>query len=320
MKTPPLPRRLLTATSLVAVLLLFLPVGRATDKPATPKKGTLSAGAEGEGYELWIDDGVFLHRSKKLEPTLGNVVDALRERYTDANIALAPGLAELRISDLKLRAGQLSDELEAIRVASGSKFEWVAPGSAGPNMPPGSATEIRQVDPATGMPLPAPPAEVRNSGLFILREAPPTPWNERTVEAFNLTGYIQWLTDKDKDKATAGPDSRAKAAEQSLHDVEKIVLETIETLKQGNLGSQDQLRFQFHRGANLLVTIGTRESVEIVRKVVNALPGQVEAASAAAGGYGGGAGSSYQQAVDHFMERYGASGSPAPGGPGLPRR
>jgi hypothetical protein len=58
---------------------------------------------------------------------LGNVVDVLRDRYTNANIVMSPGLAKLRISDLKLRAGHLADELEAIRVASGGKFEWTGP-------------------------------------------------------------------------------------------------------------------------------------------------------------------------------------------------
>jgi hypothetical protein len=312
MKTPALPRSWPTVISLVVVLCLLLPAGRAADKTATPKKAALSAGPETEGYDLWIAEEVFLYRGKKLEPTLGNVVDALRERYADANIALAPGLAAVKISDLKLRAGQLSDELEAIRVASGSKFEWIAPGSAGPNLPPGSSV----IDPATG--LPSPSAESLNRGLFILREAPPTPWTERTVEAFNLSGYIQWLTNKDR--TAAAPDSRAKAAEQSLHDVEKIVMETIETLKRGNLDSQDQPRFQFHSGANLLVTVGTRESVEIVRKVVNALPGQVEAGSPNPGGFGGVGGPTPNQAVNAFMQRYGLSAPPAPGAPGTAPR
>jgi len=168
------------------------------------------------------------------------------------------------------------------------------------------------------MPLPAPTEETRNRGLFVLREAPPTPWNERTVEAFNLSGYIQWLTSKDK--AATDPDNREKAAEQSLRDVERIVMETIETLKQGNLNGQDQPRFQFHRGANLLVVIGTRETVEVVRKVVNALPGQMESGLPAPGGYGGGGGSALNPAVDQFRERYGLSSPPAPGAPGLPRR
>ena len=312
MKSPSLPRRLLTVISLVVVLFWLLPVCRAADKSATPKTVTQSTGSQTEGYDLWIADGIFLCRGKKFEPTLGNVVDALRERYPDANIALAPGLAALKIADLKLRAGQLSDELEAIRVASGSKFEWIAPGSGWPNMNPAPA-----VDPTTGLSIPPPPAESRNNGLFVLREAPPTQSNERTVEAFNLSGYIQWLTGKDK--ATADTDRREKAAEQSLRDIEKIVLETIDTFKQGNLNSQDQPRFQFHRGANLLVAIGTRETVEIVRKVVNALPGQTEAGSPNPGGFGGVGGSTPNQALDAFRQRYGLS-APVPDAPGIAPR
>src|SRR5207245_7884095 len=33
-------------------------------------------------------------------------------------------------------------------------------------------------------------------------------------------------------------------------------------------------KFQFHRGANLLVIIGSRDAVDVARKVVNVLPGQ----------------------------------------------
>src|SRR5207248_148278 len=114
----------------------------------------------------------FVWQGHKLEPTLANVVDALRERYNEANIVLSPGLAKLKISDLKLRGGRLMENLEAIRVASGGKFDWTSPGvQGGPAM----------VDPATGLPASAAVVEP-NTGLFILRDPAPTPETERMVE------------------------------------------------------------------------------------------------------------------------------------------
>src|ERR1043166_827835 len=74
------------------------------------------------GFDLIISDGMITWNGMKvkIEPTLGHVVDTLRERYAEANIAISPGLSELRVGDLKLRARNLPEELEAIRVASGS--------------------------------------------------------------------------------------------------------------------------------------------------------------------------------------------------------
>ena len=71
------------------------------------------------GYDLQIIDGQLIRPQGKVEATLANVVDALRDQYAEANIILSPGLSKLKVGDLKLRAGKLSDELEAVRVASG---------------------------------------------------------------------------------------------------------------------------------------------------------------------------------------------------------
>ena len=121
-------------------------------------------------YDLEIVDGILVLDGRKMEATLANVVDALRTRYQDANIAVAPGLGKLKISDLKLRAGQLTDELEAVRVASGNKFDIKGPGG------------VPVIDPNTGRPL----NESSNSGLFVLQGPPATEQSERYVEAFNI--------------------------------------------------------------------------------------------------------------------------------------
>ncbi len=262
MKKPDSLRPFFTAVSLAAALA-WLPQSQAAEnKPSLPVESAKS------GYDLEIKDGQLVNapKGRGAEATLGNVVDALRDQYTKANIVLAPGLAKLQISDLKLRAGHLADELEAIRVASGAKFDWMGPGSAGPNMPPSLTMTI---DPTTGQPT-APAATESNTGLFILREPTPTPETERTVEAFNIGPYLQWLREKQDQKEA--PDLREQEVAKSLLELEKIVTATLESLKQG--GAVEMPSFRFHRGANLLIVTGTRYAVEVARKVVNALPGQ----------------------------------------------
>jgi hypothetical protein len=97
-------------------------------------------------YALEIVDGTLLHKGHKTEATLANAVDALRDLWPEANIVLAPELAKLKVADLKLRSvGQLQEALEALRVASGYRFEWRQ------GLPGGAAA----IDPATGLPVTA---------------------------------------------------------------------------------------------------------------------------------------------------------------------
>ena len=165
--------------SFAATLAWFAQPVLAENKPPSP------AGPTQSGYDLEIQDGQLVSSGNErgLEATLGNVVDALRDRYTKANLVVAPGLAKMKIADLKLRAGNLAEELEALRVASGLKFEWVGAGSAGPNIAPGAGAQA--VDPTTGQLIAIPTTET-NAGLFVLREPTPTPETSRTVEAFNI--------------------------------------------------------------------------------------------------------------------------------------
>ena len=304
-----------SALSLIAAFaLLAAPAPGAEKKPPESAKPS-HAPALSSDYDISIVDGVFVWEGQKLEPTLGNLIDALRERYSEANIALAPGLAKLKISDLKLRTGRLTDELEAIRVASGGKFAWLCPGSPEPNMPVGPLA----MDPRTGLPRPAPDA---NTGLFILRDPAPTEENERVVEAFNIGPYLEWVTGRTnpaQETLMSHKDPKAQHDAEVPEDVDKLNLmirETIATLKQGKFNDTDQPSFQFHRGANLLVVIGTREAVDVARKVVSALPGQAFLGGRAPGSgphFGSEAGPSPASAQDEaFRRRYGLGPAPTP--------
>lgn len=240
----------------LAVLVGFpLSAARAADKPRAAKAPAL---ADPSTFDLWIENDVFLWMGKELPPTLGNIVDALRENHNgQANFVLAPGLGKLKIADVKLRGGNLADQLEALRVASGEKFEWVA-------------------NPKTPDPFGAPDSGFVSgssaSSLYVLREPTPTVNSERTVEAFNLSGYLQWLASKQDQKEAEA--SRMNAIQTSLKVIQDIAAETIAVYQQGRSDSAELPHFQFHRGANLLIVIGTRETVDIVQRIINALPGQ----------------------------------------------
>lgn len=253
------------------------PPVRSPNAPAHAAQGALR-------FDLVIADGKLMRDGRELEAALGNVVEVLRERYTNANLALSPRLAALKITNLKLRGGQLWEALEALRVASGEGFDWYAPDSGGPNRPPGSG---EQIDPFTGRPRPqlvdltrGPDERDLNRGLFMLREPPPRPERQRIIEAFNLSGYLDWWWNQLENPPEKTRQKFVELTDQGLREVMEIIENTIKTLAPNarlEVGSGEMPIIRFHRGANLLVVGGTAESVDLVRKLIAALPGQRDA-------------------------------------------
>lgn len=259
--------------------------------PATPALNAADnvepATTKPAGYDLEISNGLLIQNDKRSEATLANVADVLRARYQHANIVLSPGLAQLQISDLKLRAGQLLDELEAIRAASGERFNIQGP--RGPV----------QFDPTTGLPV----TNAMNSGLFILQANPPED-QERFVEAFNIEPYLTWLVRRPM--PNENPQDREKRERESIDDLTRMVTETIEMVKSDGQ-PWTQPVFRYHRGANLLVVVGSRQAVEVARKVVNALPGMGTPPRAEAG-------APNAAAMEAFRKRYGLERVPQDSG------
>jgi hypothetical protein len=277
-----------------------VPAALAADKPAkSPEAASASNELEPAGYALEIQNGSIVRGvgRKDSEATLENVVDVLREKYTHANIVMAPGLAKLKISDLKLRALRLPEQLEAIRVASGGKFEWHGPGdgmiAGGGYLVP----ESTPVDPSTGLPVAAANEAVSpfNAGLFVLREPAPTPSTARMVEVFNLSPMIEKMLVKEIDLPA------------HLERFEQIIGETLKSLDPD--ASRSPI-YQFHSGANLLVVIGTPVEIDVARKFVMALLGESDlprparyGASPAAYGFQ----KEQQKEQSEFQKRYGIS-------------
>src|SRR5678815_4325392 len=125
----------------IAISVSSLP-GQSQDKPTTRQRPEPALDeSKSQAYDLEVKEGVVTTggpHARTPTATLANVIDAARERYPDVNIVIAPGLANISVSDLKLRTSSISEELEAIRVASGGKFEW----SGGPGN--------NAIDPTTG--------------------------------------------------------------------------------------------------------------------------------------------------------------------------
>jgi hypothetical protein len=209
--------------------------------------------SKNDGYDLEIENGQLLRPGHKVDATLGNIIDALRDQYTQANIVSSPGLEKVKVADLKLRTGRLADELEALRVATGERFEFHDPN--GPNPP---------IDPTTGQPL----AGAMNAGLFVLRAPGPIPEKRRDVAAFNISPYLDWLRHQSKDSGK----EQDEIVDRCLAEI-KTILET--TIKDLNQGSEDfdHPSCQYHPGATLLVIVGTSDSIAVAAKIVNALPG-----------------------------------------------
>lgn len=284
----PLSSRLLPIITLL--LLPGLPVTRAGENPAP-------AATRPAAYDLEINDGMLMQDGKKTEATLANVVEILRTRFDHANIVLAPGLGRLKVADLKLRGGQLQNELEAIRVASGEKFDIQGPREA-----------PAVIDPKTGLPLSASPEMMAgNSGLYTLQAAS-SPGSERAVEAFNLEPFLASLR-----HPAAGEENAKDQTEREEHSIDELTRMVTETLEMLNTDGRppDQPAFRFHRGASVLVVIGTRESVEVARKIVNALPGMATAQR-------GESSAANTAAREAFMRRYGLGPPDNPGPTDLP--
>jgi hypothetical protein len=279
-----------------------------TTKPApketAPPKQAAPTRSESP-YSLEIADGKFVRDEKKVDATLENVIDLLRDLAIQRtgeppNIVLSPGLPRIQIGNLKLRANSLEQELEALRVASGYKFMW-STGDAG-----------QGIDPTTGLPITQPrPADA--SSLYLLTEGPNAPDTKRQIEVFNLSGYFQSLGPPGDNK------EREKLKEEHLERIMKIVTETVHVFNLGHATQVDRPDSQYYSGANLLVLIGEPEALEIAAKVIGALPGIHRApdASRHGAGFGGGrAGapppapgksSEMTESQRMFYERYGVA-------------
>ncbi len=249
-------------------LAATLQVNRGLAQEPPKSAGTPAAAQPGDRgrvpgpYVIEIRDGAMWENGKPKNPaSLANVVDELRKLWPEANIVLAPEVSGLKIEDLKLRSiHELWEALEAVRVASGYRFEWR---KGSPSVP--------VADPATGLLLKAAPVE---TSLFILDRGTESQRNslERArhmVEVFNLKDYLRTLATH-----PAGPPGQAAAdPSRALHDIEQIVMDTVYAMGDRDVPESDQPKFMFHESAGVLVVTGPPDMIEVAHKVISALTG-----------------------------------------------
>ncbi len=271
-----------------AALSTCLPSGWAAEQNSAAKNSPSTRETRGPEYDLEIVDGQVLSHGRKLPASLANVVEVLRDRYRQANIVLSPRLGTCTVSDLKLRASRLPEELEALRIATGNKFIVHPPAG-----PPST------IDPNTGLPVQAPDY---SSGLFVL-EAVRTPDSERVVEAFNVGPYLQWVREHPRDES-----QKEQRPEENLERIQKIVLETLQRFNPDSFDQNRVADFAYYRDANLFVIIGSREAVDIARKIINVLPGMASIDNSVASHYGlnpAAPPGAPDARMDEFRRRYG---------------
>lgn len=169
--------------------------------------------------------------------TIDNLSKYLRAIDPNLNIVLSPDVGKFIISDLKLNTRNPWAISQAVGVASGGAI-------VGPNGGPGIGFGggLRGVD----------------RTLTFVANLPRE--NKRSVEVFNLSGYIQTLGKADE-----------KVVRQKIDELQEL---TESTLMELSRGSDDFPDFKYHPGTRLLIVIGRPEAIEVTHKIVNALPGQ----------------------------------------------
>jgi hypothetical protein len=177
-------------------------------------------------------------------------------------------LGDVVVADLKLDGANMEQQLDALRVASGSQFIWHN----------GRQDKQTVLDPATGLPV-----QQNDQGpeLYVLTPAVAA-GPSLQVEAFSIGTY---LAGEEGVNPTSGlpvesPEARAKRQNEQVAQIFAMVDETVDQyqqmLNESRVPGTTPLPhpvIKFHRGANLLVVIGDPRVVGIAAKVICALPG-----------------------------------------------
>ena len=244
-------RIFVTMVSMAAFALASLPArGQAQAIQAVP------GGNEPLVEHLKVQDGIVFKRLPGASTNgvdcgpakLGNAVKVLRELYPKATFAMDPRVAAVPLADVMVRADDPTTDLEALRTTCGGRFEF----------------------------------RYQQKGLFTLEytkytDLNPSTGEDRSIECFNLTGYLEREKAKSADGANKnkgqGGGTTAMSGEligQVVGGLQEIIQKSIADFDP----SIGQPHFQFYPDAQLLIVIGPERAIDVAAKVIHALPGQ----------------------------------------------
>jgi len=183
--------------------------------------------------EFTFRDGAYAEPVTSVPATIANLAKYLRAADTNANITVSPSAAEIQIKDLKLHGADVGEVVNAVGVAT-DEAVYGGGGSYGNG---------------------------RFECSFRANQANLQQNSERTVEVFNMSGYIHSLH-------LINPPPEA-VVQKKLDEIHELVLETLASLR-----GQGDVNFRFHPGTELLIVIGKPDAIEVTRKIIDALPGQ----------------------------------------------
>jgi hypothetical protein len=253
MKKFNMPKGLWTIAFMTAFTLAASPtygqVAAATAEPARASAaGPIVEHLKVENGSIWIRPPGQAMVDTHQAPDVGHAVKTLQTLYPDVTFAVDPRVAKVALADVIIRANDPMTDLAALCTASGDRFS------------------VRQE-----------PNSLYTLECNNFTDADPKN-EDRTIECFNLTGYIgaiipsedgkeQPKTEADKDHAR---DLRRVQTSDALAELQEIINRTIadfdNTIKEPH--------FRFYPQAQLLIVTGSHRAIEVAAKVIHALPGQ----------------------------------------------
>lgn len=266
MKKPNMFRVLVTTVSMAAFALASAPTFGQQTPAAAPSGGavvtaSLDEHLKVEGHAIYLKLPGQAWDRGSAPATMGHAIKALRTLYPNATFAIDPRVAEVPVTDLIIRSDDPMTDLEALRTSCGGRFSIVHD----PNF--ASASGVAEQNPLYSI--------IYNNATDIK----PPAGEDRQIECFNLTGYLQREKALDKDEANTnkGPAAAAQAADLAS-DHAAMAIGRLRDMIQESITAFDpsisQPHFQFYADAQLLIVIGSHRSIQVAAKVINALPGQ----------------------------------------------
>lgn len=257
-----------------------------------PEALPLVASADGNGIDIEIRDG---NLSNGKPATVANVVEYLQEVVPSQNVVLSPGVAEIPVSDLKLHSATIRGLLEAISVATDRRVM--------PTLLEGTTWALTARPSSSTLQLPQPPqreVEVFNLSGYLhgMDKSDEKDVKEvlhrieevvlETLSAVRPSGGRSGRGGLSGGFGRGGGFGGGGSGSGFGGGISRS----------GGGGGQfgggggstgapsggasdtpDTPEFRFHPGAGLFIVVGSREAIDVARKIVNALPRQTHISS-----------------------------------------